>query len=186
MSESGDSHRLVAYDLAKLDEPRVLYTAPNANTRFDHLTACGADRICVVETTASDAKTAQVVAVDATGKGTVWRRTVADVNGLVPVGEAVLATRNTSPEQTSLLDADGRVAWTRGGVVGRLDGGNMLQFSKALSTSADDPGLAGEHLGDDPVPLGSLDGVRSSTCSWDASHLACVADEDFVIQRFAG
>ncbi|GID94939.1 Hsp70 family protein [Amorphoplanes digitatis] len=186
VSESGDSHRLVAYDLAKLDEPRVLYTAPNANTRFDHLTACGADRICVVETTASDAKTAQVVAVDATGKGTVWRRTVADVNGLVPVGEAVLATRNTSPEQTSLLDADGRVAWTRGGVVGRLDGGNMLQFSKALSTSADDPGLAGEHLGDDPVPLGSLDGVRSSTCSWDASHLACVADEDFVIQRFAG
>ncbi|MET8147491.1 Hsp70 family protein [Actinoplanes sp. NPDC049668] len=186
VSESGDSHRLVAYDLAKLDEPTVLYTAPNANTRFDHLTACGADRICVVETTGSDAKTARVVAVDATGKGTAWRRTVADVNGLVPVGEAVLATRNTSPEQTSLLDADGRVAWTRGGVVGRLDGGNLLQFSKALSTSADDPGLAGEHLGDDPVPLGSLDGIRSSTCSWDTSHLACVAAEDFVIQRFAG
>jgi len=70
--------------------------------------------------------------------------------------------------------------------VGRLDGGNTLQFSKALSASADDPALAGEHLGDAAVPLGSLADVRSSTCAWDTSHLACVADQDFVVQRFAG
>ncbi|MEU4213968.1 Hsp70 family protein [Actinoplanes sp. NPDC026623] len=182
--ETGDSNRIVAYDLAKLDEPRVLYTAPST-ARLSLMTSCGADRVCVVETTASDADSAQVVAIDAAGKGVVWRRTVANVDGIVTVGEAVLASRSTLPESTSLLDAKGRVAWTRAGFVGRLDGGNMLQFSKALSTSADDPALSGEHLGDDAVPLGSLAGVRTSTCTWDTTYLACVADEDFVIERFA-
>jgi molecular chaperone HscA len=70
--------------------------------------------------------------------------------------------------------------------VGRLDAGNTLQVSKALSASADDPALTGEHLGDKAVPLGALDGVRSSTCAWNTTHLACVAAEDFVVQRFAG
>ncbi|AGZ46472.1 Hsp70 family protein [Actinoplanes friuliensis] len=186
VAESGDSHRVVAYDLAKLAETRVVYTAPKSDTQFGHLTACGADRICFAERTGYDAKTAQVVAVDAAKEGELWRRAVPEVDSLVPVGEAVLATRNSSPVQTTLLDAKGKVSWTRGGVIARIDGGNTLQFSKALSTSADDPGLAGEHLGDKAVPLGSLADVRSSTCSWDTTHLACVADEDFVIQRFAG
>jgi len=184
VAETGDAHRIVAYDLAKLDEPRVLYTAPSA-TRLSLMTSCGADRVCVVETTGSDADSTQVVAIDAAGKGVVWRRTVADADGIITVGEAVLASRSTSPVQTSLIDAKGRVTWTRVGFVGRLDGGNTLQFSKALSTSADDPALSGEHLGDDAVPLGSLAGVRSSTCTWNTTHLACVANEDFVIQRFA-
>jgi outer membrane protein assembly factor BamB len=184
--DSGDIPRIMAYDLAKLGEPRVLYTAPNADARFDRLTPCGADRICLVETAGYDDKSARVVALDA-AKGTVlWRRGVADVNGLVPFGDAVLATQDTSPAQSSLIGADGKVVWTRTGLFGRLDAGNLLQFSKALSTSVDDPALFGGHLGDARVPLGALTGVRSSTCSWDTSHLACVADKDFVIQRFAG
>jgi len=183
VAESADARRLFAYDLKKL-EPKVLYTPP-ANTQLDHLTPCGADRICLVETTGYAAKTAQVVAINAADGGVVWRRAVADVDDIVPVGQAVLATQNTSPVQVSLLDADGRVSWTRGGVAARLDGGNTLRFSKGLSASADDPALVGEHLGDDPVQLGPLVGIRSSTCAWDTTHLACVADEDFVVQRFA-
>jgi molecular chaperone HscA len=185
VAESANGRRLFAYDLDKL-EPKVLYTPPTADARIDHLTPCGADRICLVETTGYDGQTAQVLAIDAAKGGVVWRRGVADVDGIVPVGQAVLATRNTSPVQVSLLDAKGRVSWTRGGVVGRLDGGNTLQFNRALSASADDPALAGEHLGDAAVPLGSLAGVRSSTCAWDTSHLACVADEDYIVERFAG
>jgi hypothetical protein len=152
---------------------------------LDHLTPCGADRICLVETKGYDAKSAQVVAIDADKGGVAWRRPLADVDGLVPVGKAVLASLNTSPVRVSLLDADGEVSWTRDGVAGRLDSGNTLQFSKALSASADDPGLAGEHLGDSPVPLGSLPDLRSATCAWDTTHLACVAAEDFTVQRFA-
>ena len=184
VAESGDARRLFAYGLDKLD-PKVLYT-PAANIQLDHLTPCGPDQICFVETTGYDATTAQVVAVDAAGAGVVWRRAVAEVDNLVPVGPAVLARQSTSPDQVSLITEKGSVAWTRPGVVARLDGGNMLEFSKPLSASADDPALAGEHLGDDAVPLGALAGVRSSTCAWDTSHVACVADEDFVIQRFAG
>ena len=184
VAESADARRLFSYDLAKL-EPRVLYTPPTAGSRLDHLTPCGTDRICLVETVGYALDTAQVVAIDAAKGGVVWRRAVADVDRIVSVGEAVLATTNKSPVQVSLLDAEGKVSWTRGGVVGRIDAGNTLQFSKALSASADDPAVAGEHLGDRAVPLGSLDGIRSSTCSWDATHLACVAAEDFVIQRFA-
>ena len=185
VAESADAHRLFAYDLDEL-EPKVLYTPPTSNSRLERLTPCGPDRICLVETTGFDAKTAQVVAVDAAGGGVVWRRAMAAADDLIAVGEAVLVPQSTSPVQVSLLAADGRVAWTRAGVAGRIDGGNLLQFSKALSTSADDPALAGEHLGDAAVPLGALADVRSSTCAWDASHLACVAAEDFVVQRFAG
>ncbi|MEU8610331.1 PQQ-binding-like beta-propeller repeat protein [Actinoplanes sp. NPDC048791] len=185
VAESTDAHRLFAYDLKKL-EPKLLYTPPSTNSRLEHLTPCGADRICLIETTGSDAKTAQVVAVNAADGGVVWRRAVANAEDLVAVGEAVLVPQNTSPAQVSLVGSDGRVAWTRAGVAGRLDAGNTLQFSKALSTSADDPALAGEHVGDKAVPLGSLADVRSSTCAWDTSHLACVADADFIIQRFAG
>ncbi|GAA3931390.1 Hsp70 family protein [Actinoplanes auranticolor] len=185
VAESTNAHRLFAYDLKKL-EPKVLYTPPSTNSRLEHLTPCGPDRICLIETTSSDANTAQVVAIDAAEGGVVWRRAVADADDLVAVGEAVLVPQSTSPAQVSLVTADGEIAWTRAGVAARLDAGNVLQFSKALSTSADDPALAGEHVGDKAVPLGSLADVRSSTCAWDTSHLACVAAEDFVIQRFAG
>ena len=185
VAETDAAHRIVAYDLAKLGEPRVLYTAASADIRVEGLTACGADRVCLVEKTGYDAKTAQVVAIDAAKGGALWHRPVANVDGLVPVGESVLATQNTSPVQVSLVDPEGAVTWTSAGVVGRLDAGNLLQFSKALSASADDPGLTGEHLGDDRKPLGSLADIRSSTCSWDTRYLACVAAEDFVIQRFA-
>jgi hypothetical protein len=184
VAESADARRLFAYDLAKL-EPKVLYTPPTANTQLDRLTPCGTDRICLIETAGYAAESAQVVAIDAAKGGVVWRRPIAGVDQIVPVGDAVLATTGTSPAQVSLLDGEGKVSWTHGGVVGRIDAGNTLQFSKALSTSPDDPALAGEHVGDKAVPLGSLDGIRSSTCTWDATHLACVAAEDFVIQRFA-
>jgi hypothetical protein len=125
------------------------------------------------------------VAVDAAKGAVLWRRAVADVDDIVAVGQAVLARRNTSPAQVSLLDG-GRVAWTYNGVVARLDGGNMLQFSKPLAASPDDPALFGRHLGDDAVPLGALADVRSATCAWDTTHIACVAAEDFLVQRFAG
>ncbi len=117
--------------------------------------------------------------------GMEWSRTVPDAQNLVPVGDAVLAAQNTTPAQVTLLDAGGEVAWTRAGTAGRLDGGNLLLFSKPLSTSVDDPALSGLHVGDPAVPLGSLSDVRSASCAWDQRHLACAADEDFVVHTFA-
>ncbi|MET0422970.1 MAG: hypothetical protein ABW046_03795, partial [Actinoplanes sp.] len=68
----------------------------------------------------------------------------------------------------------------------RLDGANLLEFSKPLSRSPSDPSLSGRHIGDDAVPLGSFLDVRSDTCAWSTSTLACVANEDFTLQEFAG
>ncbi|MGA5303375.1 Hsp70 family protein [Nucisporomicrobium flavum] len=184
VAESGTARRIVVYDLAKLGEPKVPYTLPD-NSQLEHLTACGDDRVCFVQKTGYDAKTAQVVAVDVAEGGVTWSRTVPDADGLVPVGDAVLASQNTSPGQVTLLDEDGKVAWTRAGTAGRLDGGNVLLFSKALSTSADDPALSGVHVGDAAVPLGSLENVRTASCAWDQKNLACAAEEDFVLQTFA-
>ncbi|GAB1694797.1 PQQ-binding-like beta-propeller repeat protein [Krasilnikovia sp. M28-CT-15] len=186
VAESDDAHRIVAYDLAKLGEPRVLYTAPDDNTRFAQLTPCGTDRVCAVQTASSDAKTAQVVAVDAAEGGRRWARALADTDDLVPLGDSLLAAQNTTPTKVSLLGADGTVRWTRDGAAARLDGGNLLRFAKPLSRSPDDPSVAGEHLGDEAVELGPLSGVRSATCAWNTEVLACVADEDFVLRRFAG
>ncbi|OJF14285.1 hypothetical protein BG844_10670 [Couchioplanes caeruleus subsp. caeruleus] len=184
VAESGNTRRILVYDLDKLGEPEVPYTAPD-NRQIERLTACGDDRVCFVQTTGYDAKTAHVVAVDVAKGGAQWSRPLPQAEKLVPVGDAVLVTQNSSPAQVSLLDAGGTVAWTRAGAAGRLDGGNVLHFSKALSTSPDDPGLSGEHVGDAAVPLGSLAGVRSATCAWDQKHLACVAEKDFVLHTFA-
>jgi hypothetical protein len=76
--------------------------------------------------------------------------------------------------------------WQVPGRAARLDGGNLLRFNQALSTTPDNPALHGVHVGDDAVPLGALRDVRSQTCSWNTSVIACVADETFVLQRFAG
>jgi hypothetical protein len=184
--ESVDAHRIVAYDLEQLGEPRFLYSAPNSDTRIEQLTPCGDDRICWVETTGFDAGTTRVAGLNAADGGTPWYRAVAETESLVPVGDSVLAAQDASPSTVTLLDPDGAVAWTHRGVAGRLDAGNVLLFSTALSTSPHDPSLAGRHLGDEQQELGPLRGVRSQTCSWNTSVIACVADEDFLLQRFTG
>lgn len=186
--ESSTPQRIVAYNLNKLNEgqPRVLYTAPGDNLQLTGLTPCGDDRVCWIEEAGYDAATAQVAGVNAADGSGAWRQKVVSAETLVPVGDSVLVTQSTSPVATvSLLDAAaGKVSWTENGTAARLDGGNLLTFSNPLSTSPDNPSLAGQHLGDEAKELGPLTGVRSSTCSWNTSVIACVRDKDFAIQRF--
>jgi hypothetical protein len=183
--ESADTHRIMAYDLGKLGEPRTLYTAPE-NIRLSELTPCGDDRVCWVETTGYDARTTRVASVNAAEGGGRWERAVPDTDGLVPVGDAVLARQNGSPAAVTLLNPDGTVGWTHRGAAARLDAGNLLLFSKPLTTSPDDPSVTGRHLGDDVQEMGVLAGVRSQTCSWNTVVIACLAADDLVIQRFTG
>ncbi len=182
---NGTSERIVTYDLAEPGEPDVLYSAP-ANSRMTDLTACGPERVCWVETTGYDSEQTRVKSVNAAEGGGVWERALRGVVSLVPVGDHVLAAQNTSPPRVSLLDARGEQVWNLEGRAARLDGGNLLRFNKGLSTTPDDPTLFGEHLGDEAEPLGALSDVRSQTCSWNTSVIACVAGENFVLQRFAG
>ena len=186
VAESDTVRRIVEYDLAKSGLPKVLYTAPSEAVRFKHLTACGPDRVCFVTTTDYDEKTAQIMAVDAVKGGTLWHSALAGVQTLVPVGDSVLARQDSPVAQVSLLDGAGKLAWTRTGEVARLDAGNVLLFSKDLTSGLSDPSLSGRHLGDEEEQLGPLKDVRTSTCSWDTAVIACAAEKDFQIQKFAG
>ncbi len=183
--EESSTDRLLAYDLARLAtaEPAILYTAPK-DAQVDALTPCGDDRICFVETVGYARDKAQVVAYDLEKHKEAWRRPAAGAEALVPVGDAVLAVADDS---TTLFDATGKATWTdTPGTAVRLDAGNVLQFSDTLSTSVSDRTLVGVHPGDKPVQLGLLRDMRSGTCAWNTSMLACVAEKDFVVTRFAG
>jgi len=186
VAESDTVRRIVEYDLARSGLPKVLYTAPSEAARFKNLTACGPDRVCFVTTTDYDEKTAQIMAVDAAKGGMVWHSALAGVQSLVPVGDSVLARQDSPVAQVSLFDGAGKLAWTRSGEVARLDAGNVLLFSKDLTSGLSDPSLSGRHLGDEEKQLGPLKDVQSSTCAWDTAVIACAAEKDFQIQKFAG
>ncbi|XVV12343.1 Hsp70 family protein [Actinoplanes sp. CA-131856] len=181
--EDEDADRIVTYQLDKLGEPDVTYTAGGTTARLSGLIPCGDDRACAIEGTGYGDENATVVALDLAEGGKLWERKVPKAETLVPVGEAVLA-RSTAPE-TTLVDATGKQIWTGKADAVRLDAANVLEFSKPLVGYVDDPAVAGRHLGDDPVQLGPLQGVRTSSCAWNTSLLACVADKDFVVTRFA-
>ncbi|MET0424252.1 MAG: Hsp70 family protein, partial [Actinoplanes sp.] len=149
-----DDKRIVSYELSKLGEPSVLYTPQEADPTVKVLTPCGDDRVCFVEQAGYDSKKSVVVSLDVAGREVAWRFPLPATDTLVPVGEAVLATTTTS--EMTLIDPDGKKIWTHTGEAARLDGANLLEFSKPLSRSPSDPSLSGRHIGDDAVPLGSF------------------------------
>jgi hypothetical protein len=181
--QDGTTESLLAYDLDQPGEPEVLYSAP-VDARISELTACGPDRVCWVETAGFEIAKTRVSSVNAAEGGGVWHRDLPNTDSLVPVGDHVMAGQNTSPPTFSVLDARGEQVWNAEGRAARLDGGNVLRFNRALSTIPDDPTVYGVHVGDEAVPLGALSNVRSQTCSWNTSVIACVGDENFVLQRF--
>ncbi|NYF54739.1 outer membrane protein assembly factor BamB [Micromonospora purpureochromogenes] len=186
VTEDERGYRLLGYDLASLGEPDVLYTAPDDGRRPQSLVACGEHRACLLEV--PDAETARTEVVAATeGKGSRhWPAPEAD--GLVPVGEHLLARRGSPQYAVTLFDADGRaVLADRDGVAVRLDAGNVLLFAEPPSTAEDDRSLAGMAVGgESPFEMGELKDVRSESCSWNVSVIACGREKDFVLYRFAG
>ena len=85
----------------------------------------------------------------------------------------------------------------RGGVAVRLDAGNLLLFADPPSSAEDNRSIAGMPVNSgDVTEMGELKDVRSETCSWNTSVIACGAGKDdggggaeprygFVLYRFA-
>ncbi|WP_433827529.1 PQQ-binding-like beta-propeller repeat protein [Actinoplanes sp. CA-015351] len=181
VQESGNAQRIFAYDLETLGEPATLHTAAPAASMSD-LTPCGESRLCFVETAGYRHDKDQVVAVDAVKGGEVWRRDVADVESLTPVGESLLVVAD---ESSTFLDANGDPMWTVPGVAVRLDAGNVLRFSDSLTTSVSSRSLSGVHVGDEATEMGLLRDVRPGACGWNTTVLACVRESDFALFSFA-
>jgi outer membrane protein assembly factor BamB len=181
VQESGNAKRIFAYDLAKLGEPVALHTAaPQAS--LGAMAPCGEARLCFVETDGYDRTKDQVVAVDAAKGGELWRRDAAEVESLIPVGEALLVV---SDDASTLLDVEGDPMWTVPGVAVRLDAGNVLRFSDSLTGSVSSRSLSGVHVGDDAAEMGLLRDVRPGACAWNTTVLACVREADFALYSFA-
>ncbi|RLQ00507.1 PQQ-binding-like beta-propeller repeat protein, partial [Micromonospora sp. CV4] len=178
-------YQLLAYDLNSDATPVVLYRAGDDQRRPAELVACGKRRACLLEVPNSEAERTEVVAATE-GENTV-RWSAPNVTGLVPLGAQLLAQRESPETTVTLFDAKGKaVLRDRRGVAVRLDEGNLLVFAKAPSTVADNRVLAGVWAESGEVDdLGELQDVRSASCSWNTRVIACGADKDFVLYRFA-
>ncbi|MFD6264230.1 Hsp70 family protein [Micromonospora chalcea] len=185
VAEDDRGLRLLAYDLAGLGTPSVLYEAPEQGGRVKDLVTCGERRVCLLETPAGGADGTRVVAATE-GEGTrQWAAPRAE--SLVPVGQHVLAVQG-SPDAVTLFAPDGtaKVLRDRDGFAVRLDAGNLLIFSEAPSAYEDDRVLAGTAVDGKPVEMGQLKQIRSESCSWNTEMLVCGADKEFRLYRFAG
>ncbi|MGC4770074.1 Hsp70 family protein [Micromonospora sp. DT44] len=178
-------YQVLAYDLDSDAAPVVVYRAENAEYRPKALVACGERRACLVQVRNSDAEHTEVVAATEGKAAISW--SAPGATDLVPVGEQVLTQREYPKATVSLFDTAGKAVLTdRPGVAARLDAGNLLVFAEPTSTVADSRSVAGVWAESGDVDeLGQLVDVRSASCSWNTRVIACGADKDFVLYRFA-
>ncbi|TNH26024.1 Hsp70 family protein [Micromonospora orduensis] len=178
-------YQLLSYDLGSDAEPVVLFRSGDDEYRPKELVACGERRACLVQVPGGQAERTEVVAATEGERALRW--SAPGVTGVIPLGERVLAQREYPKPAVTLFDAAGKpVLRDRGGVAARLDAGNLLVFATAPSTVADNRVLAGVWAGSGEVDeLGELQDVRSASCSWNNRVIACGADRDFVLYRFA-
>ncbi len=142
--------------------------------------------MCLLETTELDAKTTELVAVDAEKGGAVWHKPAAGMERVVPVGDYALVSGDSPDYVVSLFDPAGKVVHTQPGVGMRVNGGSVLLLSKYLTSSVGDPSVAGLDVGaEEPTQLGPLTGVRTESCSFNTELIACAGDKAFLIRRFA-
>ncbi|MEU8422694.1 Hsp70 family protein [Micromonospora sp. NPDC048835] len=175
--------QLLAYDLGSDAEPVVLHRSGNDEYPKE-LVACGARRACLLQVPNFDVARTEVVAATEGERMISW--SAPGVTHLVPLGEHVLAQRESPEPTVTVFDAAGKpVLRDRGGVAVRLDAGNLLVFAKPPSVVADNRVLAGVWAESGEVDeLGELKDVRSSSCSWNTHLVACGAEKDFVLYRF--
>ncbi|MFI7218636.1 Hsp70 family protein [Micromonospora maritima] len=185
VAETDRGLRLVSYDLGSLGVPDVLY-ASEPGSRAKDLVTCGKHRACLLEVPQTGADDTRVVAVTEGEDSRQWSAPQAE--RLVPLGEHLLAERDTPRDAVTLFGPDGAAAVLRDrdGVAVRLDAGNLLLFNEAASGYEDDRSLAGLAVAGRPFEMGLVKQIRSESCSWNTDTLVCGADKEFRLYRFAG
>ncbi|WFE31701.1 Hsp70 family protein [Micromonospora sp. WMMD975] len=185
VAESGRSLRLVSYDLGALGVPDVLYEATEAGSRAQALVSCGEHRACLLEVPSAGADDARVVVATEGEDSRHWP--APRTRRLVPLGDHLLAERDTPRDAVTLFTPDGTVRLSdRDGVAVRLDAGNLLLFDKEPSGYEDDRVLAGLAVDGKPYEMGKVTQIRSESCSWNTEMLVCGAEKEFRLYRFAG
>jgi outer membrane protein assembly factor BamB/Ethanolamine utilization protein EutJ (predicted chaperonin) len=183
-----DGYRVQSYDLDKLGEPTVVYTAPDSKHSEVDIEPCGDGRLCVLDETSSDAKTAQVLAIDPASHKVVWQRDAPGTKLLVPVGDRILATNTDSTPASRLFDPDGKqlLGNEEQNALGvRVNAGSLIFFADQPTSYSADNSLFGVTAGSGAhIALGPLAKTRSRACAWTQRYIVCARNDDFAIWRF--
>jgi outer membrane protein assembly factor BamB len=187
-AKKNDTTELFAIDVDSLDKPRLVYRSDDPKRRPVAVSACGDDRICLLDQT--DSKNTELISVPLDGKGETWRRPAAGAETILPVGShALVQTGGSSEPHVTAYDASGKQVLDQAGYAVRVNGSSVLVFpQKPLSgSSVDDHNVVGWVLGEKaPVQLGALSRVRLGTCTWTTKVIACAGEADLRLRRFAG
>ncbi|GAA1880472.1 Hsp70 family protein [Asanoa iriomotensis] len=186
-AKRNDTTELFAVDIDTLGKPRLVYRSDDPKRRPVAVSACGENRICLLDQT--DSKDTQLISVPLDGKGETWRRPAVGADAILSVGSHVLVqTGASSDPHVTGYDASGEQVLDQAGFASRVNGSSVLVFpQEPTSTSiTDDYNVVGWVLGEkQPVQLGALGGVRLASCTWTTSVIACAGDKDLRLRRFA-
>src|SRR6266545_2978663 len=174
----------------RLVHSRTVYRPGDTKHTLKTLVPCGS-RLCLLDVTSSDDRTAKVIAVDpGGGKKEAWTAPAPRADLLVPVGDGVMVeTTDSGDRYTAVLGPDGKdrlgdQGKDKTGV--RVTAGSVLLFSALPGTYPADQSLYGFGLSQGaPTPLGDIKRIRSASCGWNTRLLVCPSDNDFGIWRFA-
>ncbi|GAA4243281.1 hsp70 family protein [Dactylosporangium darangshiense] len=177
-----------AYDLSKEGEPDQLYAGDDKH-RISSIATCGAGRFCVLDSAASDGSDTTLHMLSVADKKELWHRDAKNTALLVPVGKQILATAVSSGDSSRLYSEDGTQLLKpedQDAYGVRVTNGSLLFFAKAPSQYAADLALVGVTSSDGSrVALGTLPKVSSSSCSWNATKIACIAGAKLQVWSFA-
>jgi outer membrane protein assembly factor BamB len=188
VASRSSGYNLVSFDLNSLGDPKEIYRPTDPNHSARALAPCGV-RICLLDLSQGDSRTAQVIAVERGGGKVAWHQAVPGAEQIIGLGGGVIVRNNGSDRFTAVLGADGKdklggQGKNKTGV--RLTAGSVLLFTGYLGTYPVDASLYGFGLRRGaPTPLGDITQIRSASCGWNTKLLVCPSDKDFGVWRFA-
>ncbi|MGI5246635.1 Hsp70 family protein [Dactylosporangium sp. CA-139066] len=176
------------YDLTKQSEPDQLYAGDDKH-RVLAFATCGAGRVCVLDYANSDGSDTNVHGLSIAEKKELWKGEAKGADTLVPVGKQILATDSRNGSSSRLYGEDGKQLLKQDdqGTFGvRVTNGSLLFFGKAPSPYPAALSLVGVTASSgERVALGTLPKVASSSCSWNATKIACLAGAKLQVWDFA-
>jgi hypothetical protein len=175
--QTGGAFRIRATDLRTGHGRTDVVLTPGAGYRLGGFTACGPDRVCVLD---QDGGRATVTAVDVAQRRQLWRvdapagaRTVDSMHGRTLV---------TADATSVVLDSDGRPVFRApDAVVGWLDADTMLVLPARTAGTVSTVRLTDRRL----TRLGDIPGYAEQ-CAWTTERLACPTSESLHIWSLAG
>ncbi|GAA2374998.1 Hsp70 family protein [Dactylosporangium salmoneum] len=184
---TSSKYTVKVYDLTKQSEPDQLYAGDDKH-RVASVSPCGAGRVCVLDSSASDGSDTTLHMLSVADKKQLWQREAKSTDLLVPVGKQILAT-SANGSSSRLYGEDGTQllkSEDMGALGVRVTNGSLLFFAKAPSPYAADVALVGVSAASGGrVALGTLPKVVGTSCSWNATKIACVAGAKLQVWAFA-